>query len=239
MTLVDHAIKFVEEAARAGEVRQGQGRAAMFDGVSEELERSCAELARLDRLMSLMAAKGVTPSGTVAERARDGRAEVAEARAKFDADRSWLVQDRNGQSLANNLKGFQALVEAELDSLWKQYREALPPGERQLVAPLLRQQQPNQVKADAKTYLENETFLDRILSGGRPDESTWKTLHRLLEKRDELRANLPVQTDTEIAQFVADCGSGGARLDQLSDKVSQWLKDTGQTDDYRIYSRSQ
>lgn len=239
MTLVDHAIKLVEEAERAGEVRQGQARADQFDGVSEVLEGASAELERMARILSAMSAEGCKPSPTVAERARDGRGEVAKACGQFEADRSWLVEDRNGQKLGFLLKGYQALVETELDSLWNAYREALPPGERQLVAPLLRQQQPAQVIADAKTYLENETFIERILSGGRPDESMWKTLQCLLKKRSELRANLPVQTDPEIAQFVNDCQSGGARLDQLSDKVIQWLKDTGQTDDYRIFSRSQ
>src|SRR5919201_1982034 len=120
MTLVDHAIEFVREAGRAGEVRKGQDRAALFDGVSEELERRSADLERLARLLSLMAAEGVKPTTNVAERARDGRAQVAHARARFEADQSWLVQDRNGQKLAAGLKGFQALVETELDELWKQ-----------------------------------------------------------------------------------------------------------------------
>src|SRR2546423_1798541 len=100
MTLVDHSIQLVAAAKEAGEVRQDQARADQFDNVTEALQGACTELERLAWFLSVLAAEGVRPSADVSQGARDGRGAVAAARRRFNDDRSWLVQDRNGLNLA-------------------------------------------------------------------------------------------------------------------------------------------
>jgi hypothetical protein len=167
---------------------------------------------------------------SLSQRARD-RVEVS--RGAHALDSTALLDDNSFRIFVRSIETAAAAAEAAAAAAWAHYsQQVLPPslgGDEELL-----RADPRMEKELVDQLVAWDRYLRTVAAKARPTSADLREFTQVIASRKELWANIVIEQDSDVVEFIRASGDQGASLRLLTGKVVAWLNDRGLLDAYVI-----